>query len=318
MYQVLLYYKYVQIDDPEKLKEQQKQLMERLGLKCRVIIAKEGINGTLEGEKEKTEEYIREMIRDQRFADIHWKLSDGNGESFPKINIKIRDEIVALNLGEEDIDPNETTGKYITADELHELYEKGEEFYVVDMRNDYEQKVGHFEDAILMPMSVFRQLPEKIEEISHLKDKLVVTTCTGGIRCEKASGFLLKNGFTNVYQLKGGMHTYIEKYPNQHFLGKLYVFDGRVVWGVNEEDPEHKVISSCELCARESDSYVDCSYLHCKDKRHFIACENCADEQGNIFCTQACRQEYYANKKTSSDLGILSGIISSSVSEVND
>src|SRR5690606_22853167 len=122
--------------------------------------------------------YIYDMVTDSRFEDIHWKKSEGTGNAFPKVNIKIRPEIVSLGLGQEDINPNVASGKYITADELHKLYESGSEFYVIDMRNDYEQAIGHFEDAYLMPISNFREIPDKLEEISHLKDKLVITTCT--------------------------------------------------------------------------------------------------------------------------------------------
>jgi UPF0176 protein len=296
-YQILLFYKYVNIKDPELLKKQQTELCNKLGLTCRTIIAQEGINGTLEGSVEATEIYIEEMCKDPRFADIHWKKSEGLGNSFPKISIKVRDEIVSLSLGENDIDPNITTGKYITADELHELYQSDEEFYVIDMRNDYEMKVGHFKDAILMPMKNFRELPETIKEIEHLKDKKVITTCTGGIRCEKASGFLVDQGFTDVYQLFGGMQTYMEKYPNQFFIGKLYVFDGRVLWAKDSDDPNHQVISNCEICGDKSDLYVDCAYKHCKGNRHFIACEECHDENGYFFCTGDCKERAYSEEK---------------------
>lgn len=285
-YQVLLFYKYVLVDDPQAEKQKQLDYFTRFNLKGRMIIAKEGINATLEGEITDTESYIQEVSKDKRFEDIHWKKSEGNGKSFPKINIKVRPEIVSLGLKHDDFDPNQISGKYITAEELHDLYESGAEFYVIDMRNDYEQKVGHFESALLMPMKNFRELPELIESISHLKDKLVVTTCTGGIRCEKASGFLVKHGFTNVYQLYGGMHSYIEKYPDQHFKGSLYVFDGRLVWRMNAS--ESAVISSCEICGSPSDQYVDCSYLHCKQKRHFIACDNCRNEDGTVYCSEKC------------------------------
>ncbi|GAB4163549.1 MAG: rhodanese-related sulfurtransferase [Candidatus Dojkabacteria bacterium] len=292
-FQILLFYKYILIQNPKEELKKQEALCKKLNLKCRIIIAKEGINGTLEGSKEATEQYISEMSKDSRFADIHWKKSVGTGKAFPKINIKVRNEIVSLQLGQEDFSPTQITGKYITADELHALYASGEEFYVVDMRNDYEQKIGHFENAILMPMKNFRELPETLKEIEHLKDKKVITTCTGGVRCEKASGFLVKHGFTDVYQLYGGMQTYMGKYPNQHFLGKLYVFDGRVVWGVNTESPEHQILSECELCGAKSDLYVDCSYSHCTNKRHFIACKECFDTDGKIFCSDECRTKAY-------------------------
>lgn len=291
-YQILLYYKYTNIEDPKKLSEDQKLLCKKLNLKSRIIIAKEGINGTLEGRVEETEKYIKKMQADQRFKDIHFKRSKGNGNAFPKISVKVRDEIVALNLNH-DIDPNKLTGKYITAEELHDLYEEEEEFYVVDMRNDREYKVGYFENSFLMPLKNFRDIPENLKKIEHLKDKKVITVCTGGIRCEKASGFLVANGFNNVYKLAGGMHTYMEKYPNEHFLGKLYVFDGRVTMGFNIDDPKHQIVSNCDICGGDSDNYVDCDYIHCKGLRHFIGCKDCHEENGLVFCSKICKEKYY-------------------------
>lgn len=297
-HQIILFYKYTKIEDPEALKQEQIDLCKKLGLTCRTIVSKEGINGTLEGSVENTEAYIKAMSEDERFKDIHWKRSGGTGSAFPKVSVKVRDEIVTLGLGDFDFDPNDITGEYITAEELHDLYESNEEFYVVDMRNDYEMQVGHFENAILMPMSNFRELPEKLKEIEHLKDKLVVTTCTGGIRCEKASGFLVKNGFTNVFQLWGGMHTYIEKYPNAHFLGSLYVFDGRVTWDQGEQNKDnHEIVGSCEKCGTPSELYVDCGYIHCSGRRHFIICEQCLDKNGYAFCSDTCKSKAYEEKK---------------------
>lgn len=297
-YQILLFYKYTRIDDPYEEKVKQVNLCEKLNLTCRTIIANEGINGTLEGTIESTETYIEEMKKDDRFADIHWKRSPGTGDAFPRVSVKVRNEIVSLSLTpEDDVDPNIVTGKYITADELHKLYESDEEFYVIDMRNDYEMKVGHFKDAILMPMSNFRELPEKFETLESIKHKKIITTCTGGIRCEKASGFLVKQGFTDVYQLYGGMHTYIEKYPNKHFLGSLYVFDGRIIVNSKENQEEHEIVGTCEKCNTPSELYVDCAYLHCAGRRHFITCQNCLDENGFAFCSSDCKEKAYDSEK---------------------
>ena len=297
-YQILLFYKYTTKENPEVKKKKKKDLCNELGIKCRTIIAEEGINGTLEGTVDATEEYINIMSENPKFKDIHWKRSQGDGKAFPRVSVKVRDEIVSLSLGDFDFDPNDITGEYITAEELHDMYENNEEFYVIDMRNDYEMKVGHFRDAVLMPMSNFRELPEKLSEIEHLKDKVCVTTCTGGIRCEKASGFLKRNGFTNVYQLWGGMHTYIEKYPNKHFLGSLYVFDGRVTWDQGRKNTEnHEVVGKCEKCGEASELYVDCGYLHCAGRRHFIICEKCLDKNGYAFCSDQCKEKAYSEKK---------------------
>jgi UPF0176 protein len=293
-FQILLYYKYVHIDDPEALMKEQRLLCEELGFTGRIIVAEEGINGTVEGTKESTEKYMEEMRKDPRFADVHFKTSFGDGKSFPKLSVKVRSEIVSAHLGYDDIDPNEVTGKYLEAEELYKwIHEGKKEFYIVDMRNDYEHKVGYFEGSILAPLKNFRELPEKLEEIAHLKNKTVVTVCTGGVRCEKASGFLIKHGFKDVYQLHNGIHSYMEKYPNQDFKGKLYVFDGRVTMGFNLDSPEHEIVSSCDKCGEKNDIYADCSYLHCKGHRHFICCENCRDAEGRAFCSVECEGKFH-------------------------
>lgn len=286
-FEVLLYYKYINLDDPQKLVEEQRALCKKLNLFGRIMIGTEGINGTVEGLKENTEEYIKEMNADERFKDMSFKHSEGNGMAFPNLRVKLRNEIVAGNL--KSIDPNKTTGQYLTADELHSLFESDEEFYIVDMRNDYEFKIGYFENSILPKLSNFRELPEILKDLEHLKEKKVVTVCTGGIRCEKASGFLVENGFSNVYQLKDGIHTYMEKYPNQHFKGKLYVFDGRISIGFNTNSPEHEIVGKCDKCSATTDNYYDCSYLHCKGMRHFLCCDNCLEEDGKSFCSIECK-----------------------------
>src|SRR6185369_3597378 len=146
-YQVLLYYKYVAIDNPIAVMNDQRLLCQKLHLKGRIIIAKEGINGTVEGTKENTEKYIAETIKDPRFADISFKKSVGTGDAFPKLRVKVRDEIVTSDVA--GLDPTRKTGKYITAEELHKWFEEKREFYLVDMRNDYEYMSGFFEGSIL-------------------------------------------------------------------------------------------------------------------------------------------------------------------------
>lgn len=287
-YQILLYYKYISIDHPEELVASQRELCERLSLKGRIIVAKEGINGTVEGFFEDTEAYIQEMCADLRFADIHFKRSEGTGNAFPKLSVKLRSEIVSGHLADWDVNPNEITGKYLAAEELHEWISSNKEFYIVDMRNDYEHRVGYFENSILPKLTNFRDLPQILPEIEHLKNKTVLTVCTGGVRCEKASGFLLKHGFSDVYQLFGGIVSYMEKYPNEDFLGKLYVFDGRIVMGFNTDDAKHVVVGKCFKCGQPSDDYVDCAYLHCSGERHFLCCQNCRSDDGNAYCDDKC------------------------------
>lgn len=284
-FQVLLYYLYCDIADPDQFMLDQKELCQRLGLKGRIIVAREGINGTVEGTVENTEEYCRVMHSDPRFAELWFKKSEGNGQAFPKLSVKIRPEIVSSYWGK-DLNPRQQTGKYLSADELYEWFQSGKEFYIVDMRNDYEHLSGHFEASLLPHLANFRDLEQELEHLSHLKDKTVLTVCTGGVRCEKASAFLVKNDFKDVYQLHGGIVSYMEKYPNQHFKGKLYVFDGRITMGFNVDSEEHVVIGKCGLCAQPSDHYINCANLRCH--KHVICCEDCLDESGTGYCAK-CR-----------------------------
>ena len=279
-YKILLFYKYVHVDDPTVLAEKEREVCIRLGLT-------EGINATYEGTKENIQKYVQELEQDPRLLNIHFKISDGTGSAFPKLSVKVRNEIVSLNLGTCDIDPNQVTGVHLKPEELHEWIKSGRELYIVDMRNAYEHKVGHFAGSILPPIENFRDLPKVVEQILHLKNKTVLTVCTGGVRCEKASGFLITQGFADVYQLDGGIVSYMEKYPNEDFQGKLYVFDGRVTMGFYTDDAKHMIIGKCDVCNEQSENYVNCANLACH--RHFIVCTSClAKKKENAFCPGGC------------------------------
>ncbi len=286
-YKIILFYKYIHIDDPEEVAKKEREVCIRLGLKGRCIIASEGINATYEGTEENIKEYVKKLEKDKRFLNIHFKLSDGTGNAFPRLCVKTRKEIVSLHLGTCDIDPNQVTGIHLKPEELHSWIKEDREFYIVDMRNAYEHKVGHFENSILPPIENFRDLPKVVEQIAHLKNKTVLTVCTGGVRCEKASGFLITQDFTDVYQLDGGIVSYMEKYPNEDFNGKLYVFDGRVTMGFYTDDKKHVIVGVCDFCREQSENYVNCDNPVCH--RHFIACENCVKKDGGkIFCKNGC------------------------------
>ena len=284
-YVIVLFYKYTPIDNPLELKSEQIKLATKLGLKGRVIIAKEGINATFEGTTENINLYIQEFLKDSRFSDTHIKKSVGTGEAFPKLSIKVRKEIVTLGL-ENDIDPNKITGKHLKPEELKQWYEEGREFYIIDMRNDYEFKVGRFQNSVLMPVQNFRDIPKALSFIENLKDKTVLPVCTGGVRCEKASGLLVREGFRDVYQLDGGIVTYMEKFPAQEFEGTLYVFDKRITMNFDSKD-KHKVIGKCEKCDKLSERYVNCKNPQCN--KHYICCESCSEEDGRSFCDTECR-----------------------------
>ncbi len=284
---VLLFYKYTPVENPEVLMDNQRTYCREHNLRGRIIIATEGINGTLEGRTADIEAYVEWFKSQQQFFDVHFKYSAGDGTTFPKLSVKVRSEIVAGRLGEWDVKPWEMTGKYLTPEELHTWIESGKKFYFVDMRNSYEHEVGHFKGSIFAPMQTFTDLPNVLPLLANIKpDETIVTVCTGGVRCEKASGFLVKNGFKNVFQLYGGIVSYMEKYPGEDFLGSLYTFDQRIVMAFNYDDPERVIVGRCKVCDKPSEMYTNCADPFCN--RHYIACEDCIGK-GKIKCPMGCR-----------------------------
>lgn len=274
-YIVLLFYKYVHIKDPKEVMITHRAYCEALDLKGRILIAEEGINGTLEGTDLNIEKYIQLTENDKRFRNINWKKSAGNGKSFPKLKVKVRPEIVTTGIINKDFGPlKRVTGKYLSADELKKWYEEGREFYVVDMRNDYEFEIGRFKNSIWpQGLGHFRDVPKAIKSINKLKNKTVVTVCTGGVRCETASGLLMKYGFKEVYQLQHGIVTFMEKYPNTYFEGKLLVFDQREAIGFNTDSKNYKMIGKCRICGNKSENLED--YFDGKRNSYGIICLDC-------------------------------------------
>lgn len=292
-YQILLFYKYVFIDNPEETKEWFLNLSKKYKLTGRSIVAREGLNFTCEGKVADTENFITDIESDSRFRNIHFKRSVGTGKAFRKLSIKVREETVSGHLGVCDVDPNQLTGIHLAPEELHEWIHSGKKFHIIDMRNIYEHQVGKFAGSICPPLENFRDLPKIIKSIAHLKNETVVTVCTGGIRCEKASGYLLSQGFTDVYQLDGGIVSYMEKYPNEDFEGKLYVFDGRVVMGFYTDDPKHTVIGICEQCKKSTETFVNCDHSWCG--KHFLLCRDCQKSmkaKGLVTCVGKCRMRH--------------------------
>lgn len=279
-FEILLYYLYTDVQDPEHLKEEQVRLCEELGLKGRIIIGHEGINGTVEGLREDTQRYVDACSAHPLLKDMQFKRSVGTGSAFPKLSIKVRSEIVGAKLGEDGSHPSDLTGKRLTADGLHALYESGEEFTVIDMRNSYEYELGHFKNSVDPGMRRFEDLPKKLGQLEQYKDKKVVTVCTGGVRCEKASGYLVKKGFSDVYQLDGGMVTYMEKYPGQNFDGSLFVFDGRKTMHFNGD--AHVPVAKCAHCSAPSERFKNCKDPFCNRKH--VACETCVPRGEERHC----------------------------------
>ena len=285
-FRILLYYRYTQVDDPEGFAGEQQELCEKLGLRGRIIVAGEGINGTVSGEVVATEAYMEAMNADPRLAGIVFKVDPVDEHSFKKLSVKVRPEIVTLQLdNEKDIDPVASTGGRLAPADFYAAM-KQEGALVLDGRNKYESDLGHFKDAVCPDVENFRDFPEWIRKnLSHAKERPILTYCTGGIRCEKLSGFLLREGFKNVTQLDGGIVSY-GKDPDvqgRDFQGQCYVFDSRIGVAVNSENPS--VIASCRNCGERSERYVNCSWKPC-NCRVFL-CSSC-EEKGGRFCSEQC------------------------------
>lgn len=284
--EIIIYYKYTPVSDPEACVRWHKEFLGQRGVKGRILIAAEGINGTLEGTPEALKAYEDAMhAMDGKgtsyadFSDVWFKHSPGTGNAFPKLKVRARKEIVTLGLGEDDLDPNQITGTHITPQTLKSWIDAGEQIEIIDMRNDYEFEVGHFKNSINPLMENFRDLPKVLPQLEHLKNKKVLTVCTYGVRCEKASGYLKKKGFTDVYQLDGGIGTYMKAYPGEDFLGSLYVFDERVLERFTDA---YEKVGACYLCNTTCEDYHDCSYPQCH--RQMIVCPNCKDSEGRAYC----------------------------------
>ncbi len=276
---IVLFYKYVTIDDTELLLAREKAVCRALNLTGRMIIAAEGVNATLEGAKEDIARYRAHLARDKRFRKVDIKETEGTGSLFPRLTIKIRDEIVSSHLPK-NVDPRTQTGIHLPPHELKKWLREGKDFEIIDMRNDFEYAVGHFKGSHASGMDAFRDLPKVVENFESLKEKTLLTVCTGGVRCEKASAYLQSIGYKNVYQLEGGIHRYMEAYPGEDFEGSLYTFDGRFIMDFGGD---HTVVGTCAHCGASSEAFADCMKETCG--KHFIACDACRDREGKVACS---------------------------------
>ncbi len=284
-YQVLLYYLFTPIDQPESFAKDHKELLISLNLKGRVIVAKEGINGTVSGLAKETQIYMKTMKEDSRFKDMVFKIHIEDKNAFRKLYCKVRDSIITLNQ-DDDVDPTLLVGEYLKPKAWHEMLQK-EDVIILDGRNGYEYDLGHFRGAIRPDITNFKEFPQWIEEnLSGEKEKTVIAYCTGGIRCEKLTGVLLNKGFKNVYHLEGGIVTYgqDEEVKGDLWDGKCYVFDDRISVPINQV--EEKIVSLCIHCKKLTSRYINCTNDDCHLQH--LCCEECEIEQEG-FCGHECR-----------------------------
>jgi len=291
MQKIVLYYKFAPMSDPEAIRLWQKTLCERLHLHGRILISRHGINGTVGGDIENVKAYIKETKEYPLFKGTTFKWSDGGRESFPKLSVKVRDEIVAFDAAEElTVDEQGVVGGgvHLKPEEVHKLVEeRGDDVVFFDGRNAYEAAIGKFKNAVVPDVRTSRDFIKELEDPKYndIKDKPVVTYCTGGIRCEILSSLMKKRGFKEVYQIDGGIAKYGETYTDGGLWeGSLYVFDGRM--NVKFSD-KAKDIGECVHCHGKTSNYENCALKSCNNL--VLVCETCIKDATNLFCSDVCR-----------------------------
>lgn len=286
MIDVLAYYFFTPIEDPHAEVQKHKEFLKDLDIRCRVYISEEGINGQMSASKEAGQHYIEWLKSDPRFSQVVFKFHSYPEHVFPRQTVKYRSQIVAMD---ETVDMA-LTGDHVSPKQWKEmLATRDESTVLLDVRNDYEWKVGHFEGAELPDLEMFREFPEfarKFKEKHDPKETKVMMYCTGGIRCELYSALLKKEGFENVFQLDGGVINYGLVEGQDHWKGKLFVFDDRLAVPISDQDAE--VISHCKHCGEKSDAYFNCANMDCNEL--FLCCPTCA-EQFKGCCSEACQRQ---------------------------
>ncbi|MBV0894187.1 rhodanese-related sulfurtransferase [Microbacterium sp. NC79] len=292
---VLLYYQFTPIADPDAVRLWQRDLCELLGLRGRILISKDGINGTVGGDIAAVKKYWRKTRDYPGFKDIDFKWSEGTGLDeqgmsldFPRLSVKVRDEIVSFGApGELQVDENGVVGggAHLTPGALHKLVaERGDDVVFFDGRNAFEAEIGKFKNAIVPDVETTRDFVAELDsgKYDDLKGKPIVTYCTGGIRCEVLSSLLVSRGFGEVYQLDGGIVRYGESFGNTGLWeGSLYVFDGResVTFG-----SKAAVISTCATCDSAESRMVNCADDDCRNR--VVQCESCSNDGVVALCSR--------------------------------
>lgn len=278
------FYQYFHIGDPKTFRDEMYKHLHTLHVFGRIYIAHEGINAQISVPASRFEAFKDYLYSIKPLNGIRLNIAvDDDGKSFWVLKIKVREKIVADGIEDPSFDMD-NRGKYVNAEQFNQLTEDPETI-VVDMRNHYEYEVGHFEKAIEVPSDTFReQLPMAAEMLKDARDKNIIMYCTGGIRCEKASAFMLHRGFTNVFHLEGGIINYVNEAKQKglplKFIGKNFVFDNRLGERVTEE-----IISKCHQCGKPADTHVNCSNEGCH--LLFIQCGECKEKWEGA-CSKEC------------------------------
>jgi UPF0176 protein len=280
------FYKYVKIDEPKDLRDSLFINWTELNCFGRIYVAHEGINAQMNVPKDNWDFFVTQLYTDIRFKNVPLKIAvDGNGKSFYKLVIKVKDKVVADGITDKSFDAS-NTGTYLDAKGFNKAIENPNTI-VVDMRNHYESEVGRFDNAFCPDADTFREeLPLVVEHLKGLEDKKIIMYCTGGIRCEKASAYLKHQGFKDVNHLQGGIIQYAKEVKEQglesKFKGVNFVFDERIGERITED-----ILSQCHQCGKACDTHVNCKNDDCH--LLFIQCDDCANNMQGC-CTPKCQE----------------------------
>ena len=290
-YKVLLFYKYINLENPELIVLEHLHWCLKNDIKGRVFFAREGVNGTVSGLVENIEKYKSQLTSYPEFKDLWFKEDNADEHAFKKMHVRLKNEIVHGDLKDVSLDHG---GNRLSPEELFRLYQEEKDFVIVDARNWYESKIGKFKNAITPPMKNFREWKKVVDEdLKDYKEKTVVTYCTGGIRCEKASAYMVESGFKNVYQLDGGIVNFIKKFPDTYWEGGMFVFDERRVVNPNSNE-ELKHIAQCHFCGEPTSYYINCHNLDCD--KIIVSCHKCKIEN-DYCCSEECRKSPNKRKR---------------------
>lgn len=291
MQKILLYYKFTPVADVELLKLWQKTLCDSLNLKGRILVSPQGINGTVGGDVDDLKAYVKAMKQFAGFKDTVFKWSEGGRDNFPRMSVKVKKELVAFETHDEiEIDEKGVVGggEHLKPEQVHELVDKyGDDVVFFDGRNQYEAKVGRFKNAVVPDTRTSRDFKRELDsgKYDDLKDKKIVSYCTGGVRCELLSAMMKQRGFDEVYQIDGGIVKYGEKYGDDGLWeGNLYVFDGRM--GMDFSD-HAKVIGECIHCGGKTSNYENCALPSCNNL--VLICEDCKQDPAKLYDSADCR-----------------------------
>jgi len=282
------FYQYFQVADPKQFRDELYKSLDALKVFGRIYIAREGINAQVSIPESNVDAFRSYLYSIPELNGLRLNIAvDNDGKSFWVLKIKVREKIVADGITDSAFSMAQK-GKYVNAIEMNELL-KDDNTVVIDMRNHYEYEVGHFENALEIPSDTFReQLPMAVEMMQDKKEQNIIMYCTGGIRCEKASAYMLHNGFKNVFHLEGGIINYARQAKENElpskFIGKNFVFDDRLGERITED-----VIAKCHQCGQPADAHTNCKNDGCH--LLFIQCEACAT-QYNGCCSEACQTIY--------------------------